>query len=350
MLKIKGLSNDWGRFQLEDINLEIEEGEFLVVLGPSGAGKTLLLESVAGFTVPDKGEIRLDDRDITTLPPEERNMGFVYQDFALFPHLTVRENIGFGLDRDEEEKVEKLASFLDIDHLLDEEPLTLSGGEKQRVSLARALAPNPNYMLFDEPLSSLDERIQEKMRREIKKIHEERGLTSIYVTHDQTEAMVLADRIAIMMNGRVIQTGDPEEVFYRPIDKNVAKFVGVENIYQGEVIKRDDSLITVRIRDDKEIEALSDIEKGKDVRVMIRPEEILIKKKSDSSSARNLFKGKIEDIIDRGSVIRLEVDCGFQIVVFITKRSLEEMEIESNNTVFVSFKANAVHVSESPVE
>ncbi|PTD94636.1 sulfate ABC transporter ATP-binding protein [archaeon SCG-AAA382B04] len=342
MLKIEGLSNDWGRFQLKNIDLEINEGEFLVILGPSGSGKTLLLETIAGFTIPDEGKIIRNKKDITKFSPEKRDLGFVYQDFALFPHLTVRENIAFGLEDKGSERVKKLASFLSIEDLLDENTITLSGGEKQRVTLARAIATKPNFMLFDEPLSSLDERIQEKMRREIKEMHKNMGLTSIYVTHDQSEAMYLADQIAIMMEGKIVQTGKPEDVFYEPKNEEIAKFVGIENIYSGNIKEKEDSLAKIDIGK-KQIEAICGLEKGSNVRLMIRPEEVFIKKQKNPSSARNQFKGVIKEVIDEGSMLRLKIDCGFKLTSYITRKSFKEMELKSGEKIVANFKASSVH-------
>lgn len=346
MLRIKDLGNDWGRFQLKNIDLEVRDGEFLVILGPSGAGKTLLLETIAGLTIPDNGEIFFMEKDMTESPPEDRDVGLVYQDFALFPHLSVRENIGFGLKSSSRDRVEELASFLGIDHLLDENPLTLSGGEKKRVTLARALAPEPKFMLFDEPLSSLDERIQKRMRREIKKVHKRMDLTSVYVTHNQSEAMYLADRIAIMMDGTIVQTGDPEHIFYEPSNNEIARFVGVENIFSGEVLEKDGSLAKLGVGG-KKIEALTDFGVGENVRVMVRPEEVFIKKHKDESSARNQFECTIEEVIDEGSIIRLKMNCGFNLTSYITRKSFKEMNLSVSENIIASFKANSVHVVKS---
>ncbi|OKY78656.1 MAG: ABC-type spermidine/putrescine transport system, ATPase component [Candidatus Methanohalarchaeum thermophilum] len=349
MLKIKSLSNDWGRFRLKDINLEVEKGEFLVILGPSGAGKTLLLESIAGFTIPDSGKILKAKEDITSYSPENRDIGFVYQDFALFPHLSVRQNIEFGIKDQENSKkrAKDLASFLGIDHLLDAAPLTLSGGEKQRVTLARALATEPGLMLFDEPLSSLDERIQEKMRKEIKNIHEQMNLTSIYVTHNQAEAMFLADRIAIMMEGEIVQVGEPENIFYGPINKQIAEFVGVENIYNGTITEKDDNLAKVNIGK-KDIEVITETAEGKNVRIMIRPEEIFIgtEKDKNSKSARNQLELVIDDILDQGSLVRLELSNSIKLIAYVTRKSLSELDLEKGRKVYASFKASSVHTVE----
>ncbi len=343
MLMIEDLSNDWGRFQLKNINLEVKDGELLVILGPSGSGKTLLLETLAGFTVPDKGSIFIDNEEITRLSPEKRKFGFVYQDFALFPHLSVKENIGFGVNGDQENKIRELAEFLGIDHLLNENPLTLSGGEKQRVTLARALAIEPSYMLFDEPLSSLDERIQAKMRKEIKRIQDEMNLTSIYVTHDQSEAMFLADRIAVMMEGEIVQVGKPEEIFYGPSNSKIAQFVGVENIYEGKIVNKNDSLAKIKVGRN-EVEALTEIPENKEVRLMIRPEEVFIKKSKETTTARNQFRCEIVELIDEGSIIRVEMDCGFRLMAYITRKSLKELDLTEGDSIYGSFKANSVHV------
>jgi molybdate/tungstate transport system ATP-binding protein len=207
MIHLTNISKSWPEFKLHNINLRVKKGEYFVVLGPTGAGKTLLLELIAGFFQPDFGQVGIFDQDITNYPPEERGIGFVYQDFMLFPHLNVFNNIGFGLkirkypDSEVKKKVRRTARTLGIDNLLNREVTTLSGGEAQRVALARALVIQPKVLLLDEPLSALDPNIQEKVREEIKDIHAKFGITTIHITHNREEAIILADRIAIMESG-----------------------------------------------------------------------------------------------------------------------------------------------------
>ncbi|MEF8788434.1 MAG: ATP-binding cassette domain-containing protein, partial [Planctomycetota bacterium] len=240
MLSIEGLSRRMGDFALGDIDLRIEEGEFFVLLGPTGAGKSVLLEMVAGFSAPDTGRICIDGRDAARLPPEERNVGVVYQDHMLFPHRSARANIRYGMrmrgvpDGEARRRVEELSEALHIKHLLDRRPGSLSGGEKQRVALARALAPRPRLLLLDEPFSSLDPPVRESLRGELRELHGRLSFTTLMVTHSRAEARALGERVGVMHDGTIEQTGPPEAVFGRPDSRVVARFTGGTNIYEGE--------------------------------------------------------------------------------------------------------------------
>lgn len=219
MLEIKDIQLKLGQFTLDYINIKIELGEYFVILGPSGSGKTVLLETIAGLYIPAKGEIYYNDENITLFPPEKRNIGFVYQNYELFPHMTVEENITFGLRIRKinkeiiSKKLHNLVSMLKISHLLKRYPDKLSGGEKQRVALARALIISPKILLLDEPMSALDMMTRLTLQQEIKNIHKEFNSTIVHVTHDIEEAMFLADRIGIMDNGRLIQVSKTEDIF-----------------------------------------------------------------------------------------------------------------------------------------
>jgi len=334
-------------FSIREISLEIKKNEYFVLLGPTGAGKTLLLELIAGFHIPDEGRIILNGRDVTHMPPEKRQVGFVYQDYSLFPHMTVEDNISFGLKacgfpKDKiEMRVKEMMSLMRISHLVGRYPSSLSGGEQQRVSLARALAVNPRILLLDEPLSALDPRTQEVLRNELKRIHEMQKVTTIHVTHNQTEAMLLADRIGLIMNGRIIQVGSPEILFSKPLNENVARFVGVENILRGKIKSNKGGVALIDVGG-REIYAVTEIKEG-EVDIFIRPENIILSKTPFKSSARNVFKGEITKITNLGPIINVELDNGLK--VFITKQSAEEMALKRGNKVYASFKATATHVS-----
>jgi ABC-type Fe3+/spermidine/putrescine transport system ATPase subunit len=218
MIEIRSLSNTWDEFQLRDINLKIQRGEYFVVLGPTGAGKTLLLETIAGFFSPDKGKVIMDNTDLTNISPEYRKFGFVYQDYMLFPHRSLYKNISFGLELQKlpraeiSNKVQTIAKLLKIKQLLHRYPETLSGGELQRGALARALVIEPQVLLLDEPLSALDPNTKQPIVELIKKLHNKLGITIIHITHDREEAMVMADRIAVMNEGKIVQVGKPSVV------------------------------------------------------------------------------------------------------------------------------------------
>ncbi len=346
MLSVRNLSKRWAEFSLRGVNLDIEEREYFAVLGPTGAGKTLLLELIAGFHSPDRGEIWLDGREITELPPEERGVGFVYQDYSLFPHLTVEENVRFGLDlrrvprSKAGKKVREVMRLLNISHLAKRYSSTLSGGEQQKTALARALVLGPEVLLLDEPLSAVDARARERLRGELKNIHERSGVTTIHVTHDHEEAILLGDRIGVMSGGRIVQVGGADEIFRKPKSEFVAGFVGIENIFKGRS-KLKGNIFEIDLKGTK-IEAATGREG--DVKVCIRPDEILLSKRLIRSSGRNTLKGKITEISDRGATVKLKVDAGQEFVVMITKRSFLDMRPNVGSKVYITFKASSVHV------
>ncbi|MDO8886887.1 ABC transporter ATP-binding protein [Candidatus Oleimmundimicrobium sp.] len=349
MIEIENLDIDLGEFKLRDINLSIKEDEVFVILGPSGAGKTVLLEAIAGFFPPKKGSIILDGNFANDLPPEKRNIGFIYQDYVLFPHLTVRENILFGVRYrqidDVENKFKKIVATLNIENILHRRPQTLSGGEQQRVSLARALIMEPRLLLFDEPLSSLDKKVRENLREELRIILKRMNQTSLFVTHDQTEALVIADRIAIMRDGKIVQVGKPDEIFNSPVNEFVADFVGVETVLEGKVVSRLNELAVVDVNGAK-VEVISNVSIGEKVLLGIRPENVTvsISKEKKSSSARNNFNAKIVKLTSLGAVIKVNLNCGFPLIALITKQSAEEIGLKEGGEVTASFKSTAVHV------
>lgn len=351
MIELKNISNKIGDFSLEDINLEVKEGEYFIILGPTGSGKTLLLETIIGI-YPSNGEIWINGKDISHVPTEKRNIGLMYQDYMLFPHLNVSENIKFGLksrkfkslsDLEIDEKLDVIVDLLGIKHLVFRDVATLSGGEQQRVALARAIVINPDVLLLDEPFSSLDPRTRESLWRELKKIHKEIKTTTIHVTHDFEEALGLADRIAVMNNGKIIQTGTPEEIFRRPGSEFVAEFVGVENLFKGKAIKFKEGIVKVKI-DNIEIFAISDKE-GK-VCVSIRPEDIIILKnvyKCDELTM-NRFEGEITEIIDKGVLTKIVVDIGISISLILTRRAYLEEKLTIGSKICIAFKSIDVNV------
>ncbi|MDI6892558.1 MAG: ABC transporter ATP-binding protein [Actinomycetota bacterium] len=348
MIEAKNLSIDLGEFKLVSVNLSIETGEIFVVLGPSGAGKTVLLETIAGFYSPDEGNIILGGELANDLPPERRNIGFMFQDYALFPHLTVEENILFGTRykriEGAEEKFKEIVDTLNIGNILHRLPRTLSGGEQQRVSLARALIVEPQLLLFDEPLSALDERVRESLRDELRTVLKRMNQTSLYVTHDQTEALVIADRIAVMHDGQIVQTGKPDEIFNAPVNEFVANFVGVETVLEGKVISHHDGIAVIDVGG-VEVAVAADIPMGGTVLLGVRPESVVLGTvdKVRESSARNNFEAKVTKLTPLGAVVKVGLDCGFPLVALLTKQSIEELGLTEGRKVLASFKATAVH-------
>ncbi|MUV58527.1 ABC transporter ATP-binding protein [Halogeometricum sp. CBA1124] len=242
-LTIDSIRKEYDRtVAVEDVSLTVDDGEILGLLGPSGCGKTTTLRTVAGFETPTDGHVRFDDEDMTHVPPENRNIGLVFQTYALFDNMTVRDNVAFGLkmrglDQSERrERADELLRLLGIEALANRNPQTLSGGQQQRVGLARALAIEPRVLLLDEPMTGLDAKLKRRLRREVGELLADLGVTALYVTHDQAEAMAMCDRIAVMNDGHVEQVGTPEDVYERPANEFVANFVGTANVFSGTVV------------------------------------------------------------------------------------------------------------------
>lgn len=347
MITLDNVSHEWGEFSLKNVTLSVERGEYFVILGPTGAGKTLILETIAGFHIPGEGHIFLDGKDATDLPPEKRKIGLVYQDYSLFPHMTVEGNIAFGLKmrkipkKEVETKVQSIMDSVGITHLKTRFPSTLSGGEQQRVALARALVIDPDILLLDEPLSALDPRTRESLREELKRIHKVRGMTTIHVTHDQTEALALADQIAVILKGEVIQVDTSSKIFNEPVNERIAIFVGMENVIKGKIASNEDGIALVETGKHR-IHALSNLVEG-EVNVFIRPENIILSKVRLKSSARNSIKGKITNITQLGATFRIRMDNG--LTALVTKQAIEDLGFGVGKTVYASFKATAIHMT-----
>lgn len=347
MITIKNLSREWPEFSLKNINLEVKEHEYFVILGPTGAGKTLLLELIAGFHKPDRGQIKLGKKEVTHLEPEKRDVGFVYQDYSLFPHLTVEENIKFGPTMKNyksekiREKTREIMEMLNIEHLEGRYPETLSGGEQQRAALARGLIVDPKVLLLDEPISALDVPSQEKIRRELRDIHKESGITTLHVTHNREEASWLGDKIGVMSEGEIVQVGTPAEIFQSPKSEFVANFVGVENIFKGKS-EVGNGIAEIDIGEGIRIQAVSEMRGN--VKACIRPDEIIVSNKPVKSSGRNMLRGKITRITEREDTVRVRIDTGKEFAVTITRKSLNELGLEVGKKVYIAFKASAVHV------
>lgn len=256
-VKLDHVSKMFGKARgVENVNINIKSGEFFTFLGPSGCGKTTTLRMIAGFYYPTKGRIYFDNKDVTTLQPNKRNIGMVFQNYALFPHMTVFENVAFGLEVRKlskatiKEKVEKALKLVHLENFENRKINELSGGQQQRVALARALVIEPDILLLDEPLSNLDAKLREETRLEIKRLQVELGITTIYVTHDQTEAMTMSDRIMVMKEGIVQQIGTPQEIYNRPANHFVASFIGESNILDGIITEINGEKIKVKVSDE----------------------------------------------------------------------------------------------------
>ena len=346
VLEIRNLEKRLGDFALHNISLTIGEGEYFMVLGPTGAGKTVLLETIAGIIKPESGNIFLFGRDITVLPPEERGFSIVYQDFMLFPHLTVFENIAFGLREQRlpfpglRDRVTGISELLGISDLLERAPHTLSGGEQQRAAMARALVMRPRILLLDEPMSALDAASRIRLRQELKRIHRNTGTTVIHITHYFEDLFPLADRLAVMQDGAIVQVGTPEEIFNQPESDFVAHFTGMENIFRGSAVRRGDEV---------EIDlgpivlhAVTPLEG--DVIAGIRADELILSPEPFDSTARNTFRGTVSEIQANGVFSRVVVDVGVPMCGIITRQSLFRLGLTPGQEITVIFKASAVHV------
>jgi putative spermidine/putrescine transport system ATP-binding protein len=313
-LEINNVGKTFGEtWAVQDFDLQVEKGELISFLGPSGCGKTTTLRIVAGFENPTMGSVSVDGEDITNKPPNQRNIGMVFQSYALFPNMTVAGNIGFGLKvnkRPKEEinnRVKELLELIGMPGLEERYPYQLSGGQQQRVALARALALQPALLLLDEPLSALDAKIRVSLRAEIRDIQQKLGITAIYVTHDQEEALSLSDRVVVMNVGRIEQVGEPFQIYNFPQTEFVAQFVGTLNAVMAEVV--DPSNQTMQI-DGQQIQAtrgLDGTQKGDRVLIAIRPERFSFLTEGEKA---NVLRCKIENITFLGSIVRILVNLG----------------------------------------
>lgn len=336
-VKVEHLTKKFGDFEaLKDINLTINEGEFFALLGPSGCGKTTTMRCIAGFEEPTSGRIYIDDKVVNDIPPNERDCGMVFQSYALFPHLNVFENVAYSLNIKEmknsnilkkplvfgrilnsrwfkypkhiEEKVMEILNYVELDQYKDRAVSELSGGQQQRVALARALIMEPAVLLMDEPLSNLDQKLRHSMRNTIRRIQQELGITTIFVTHDQEEALSMADRVAVMSNGKIMQIGTPTEIYTKPKTSFIADFVGTSNIFKGTVIGEENGYSLVQMNGYK-LKSAQKINK-KEVDIIIRPENIKIVNKNEESKDANILEGEVLFSTFLGSMIRYDVQVG----------------------------------------
>ena len=318
-VELKGLKKVYGKtIAVNGIDLDVTKGEFLTLLGPSGCGKTTTLRMVAGLIEPTDGEIRVGGRLLsstgrTVVPPEKRNMGMVFQSFAVWPHMKVFNNVAFPLHnlkvpKDQiRKRVHEALGLVKMAGLEDRYPSNLSGGQQQRVALARALAVQPDILLFDEPLSNLDAKLREEMRFELKEIQRKIGVTSLYVTHDQAEAMAISDRIVVMSDGRIKQIGKPSEIYDRPKDAFTAEFIGLANHLPGKITG--ERTVTLASREELEIDGSTAVTIGAEILVSIRPHNIRMMKR-EGKNARNELAGVVEKVSYLGDRVDYRVLVG----------------------------------------
>ncbi len=341
---------------VQDFNLTVQDGEFFSLLGPSGCGKTTILRMIAGFSIPTAGEIFFDNRNVSTMPPNKRNTGMVFQNYALFPHMTVFENVAFGLrarkvsNPERQERVSSALELVDLSGFESRQVTQLSGGQQQRVALARAIVIEPEILLLDEPLSNLDAKLRRETRDQIQKLQRKLGITTIYVTHDQEEALTLSDRIALLENGVCQQIGTPDEIYNSPANVFVASFLGQSNLIKGVVVEAVTDRHPVLIVEAENGVRLSvsnaDPEAGQpsisvdtDIILAVRPETIVLRKSKDAQI--NIFEGEVKFKQFNGSVVEYEVD--------IQGISLKVIALNEENSIFNVHDRVYVEVPENKI-
>ena len=345
MLELQKISCSFPGFSLSEISFNVADGEYFILLGESGAGKSLLLEAIAGLNPVKSGILLLDGKDITHEKIQQRGIGLVFQDQAVFPHLSVKENIAYPLKGKHLSKSEKykiiaeITGILQITKLLNRRPATLSGGELQRVALARALVQKPKVLLLDEPLSATDSKLRSELRALLRQINR-MGQTIIHVTHDFDEAVSLADRIAIMNQGSIVQSGTPQEVFGNPVNGFVAHFAGIRNFYKVSIEKHNGTSIA---RPAKEVEIfIGDSSEADSGYILIRNEDILLSSTTFESSALNNFEGLVTDMYPSRSGMEVVIDIGITLHAQISRESAVKLLLARGEKVWVHFKASSV--------
>ncbi len=351
MLSVEGISKTYPGFGIKNVSFDVQDGEYFVLLGKTGVGKSVLLEIVAGLTAPDSGSVRLDGRDITHEKMQNRQIGMVFQRSALFPHMSVYDNVAYPLrwrGRAKSEvgrRISQLADDFAISHLLQARPATLSGGESQRVSLARAVAGEPRCLLLDEPLSSLDAPSRSEIRAQLRRLSAN-GQLMVHVTHDYTEAVSLSTHIAVMEEGGIAQIGTVEEIFQHPKSHFIARFVGIRNFFKGrlEAPQGEEAGLKHFATDGLSFSVLTECPSGPGS-VMVRSEDVTITTTPSSTSARNNFQGPIVDIAPAGGGAEVMVDIGkgkpVEIAALVTKEAVSALGLSLGCKVWVSFKAAA---------
>lgn len=347
MLEVKNLEKRYGELvAVDDVSFRIESGEFATLLGPSGCGKTTTLHVIAGLVEPDSGSVHLRGTDVTAVPPNERNIGLVFQDSALFPHMTVERNIRYGLEMQDFEgdfdaQIEQFLDLVQMSEYGDHKPDELSGGQQRRISFARALAYEPDILLLDEPLTGLDRVLREEMRNEIHAIHEEVDVTTLHVTHDQTEALSMSDKVLVMNDGVIEQEGDPQSLYDRPNSEFVAEFVGKSTKFEGELVTASDPVVRTGDHDVR-VPADVDGDDGRPVSAYVRPEVVTVARPGQETGAGNALPGTVRGLEYLGH--RAEVEVVLADGTVLTAFTRTTMDLDDGDEVVVEFDPTDVIV------
>ncbi|MBH9994235.1 MULTISPECIES: ABC transporter ATP-binding protein [Bartonella] len=343
-IAVSSLKKKYGALTvIEDLNLDIKKGEFISLLGPSGSGKTTLLMILAGFEKATSGSVSLDGTHIENLPPHKRGLGVVFQNYALFPHMTVAENIAFPLKMRRysrsiiKQKVQKALDMVQLSDYGKRRPTEMSGGQQQRIALARALVFEPRVILMDEPFGALDKQLREQMQLDIRDMHKRLGLTVVFVTHDQSEALTMSDRIAVFNKGNIEQIGTPLEIYEKPKTDFVAQFIGETNLIKGIIASIDDNFIRMKINDTElKVTKINSVKLGEEIEISLRPECITLSKSPLAND--NMLPGKVRDTVYRGEHTRIDVDT--EIGKVIVRSDRMNSTFVSNNRLIINFNAN----------
>jgi len=353
-VRVVNLTKKFGKIvALDKINLEIHDKEYFALLGPSGCGKTTLLRLIAGLIEPDGGEIYIGDKRVDNVPPEDREIGFVFQTFALFPHMTAWENVNYGprvknFDLKEAGAIgHEVLELVKLHERLNAYPNELSGGMMQRIAVARALAAGAKTLLLDEPLGQLDAKVRNEIRYEMRRMAKDLNLTAIHVTHDQSEAMSISDRIAVMKKGKIVQVGTPQELYMNPNSLFVAHFIGESNFLEGSVAALNGTDLEIELRGGAKVQAVSKgMREGERAVLVIRPEIFVVER--ESSKKKNLLRGKVEKITFEGTFVRYVIRLESQDSIVVIKPSLTEKWFDVGAPIALSFASEKVHVFPYP--
>jgi spermidine/putrescine transport system ATP-binding protein len=352
MVELRGVGKSFGGYTaLHDVNFEIREGEFMTFLGPSGCGKTTCLRLISGFDTPTKGQILIAGKDVTLDPPYRRDVNQVFQSYALFPHLTIYENIAFGLrmkrvpSSEIKTRVDRVVEMTALGAFVDRKPAQMSGGQRQRVALARAIVCEPKVLLLDEPLSALDAKLRSQMRVELKQLQKRLGMTFVFVTHDQEEALTMSDRVAVINAGRVEQIGTVNEIYYQPATRFVATFIGETNIVEADILSRSAGRVRCRLEGGLELLVKDDprVRDGK-VLLSLRPEKVRLA--HEDTGGQNCFPARISVETFKGAVddLTIVVQGGLELGALLANDGQQEREFHEGEAVFAWIQPEDINI------